>query len=96
MNNIKTITNDKGEVYFVCFEINPYDGNKFLQELWDTTNGWCFDDCKQEITDRRKGFRTRYDGTRVVIYTHAFDPVFDTDELHRDVLGFLKDKQVLK
>lgn len=90
---LKKLTNDKDEVYFLVVASDNPGG--LVRELWESVSGLYVgprddEDACGEWTDRGREFRTTVGREGVCIRTHAWHPDDDKDQLHKDVLAFLR------
>lgn len=93
---VRQLTNEKDQTYFV--KIATENPGRFVRELWESMSDRLHG-CPQtdeeacgEWTDRIRDFRTTVSGNEVCIRTHAWHPQGDKQELHADVLKFLRER----
>ena len=90
----RRLVNKKDKTYFIA--VASENPGRFVRELWesmpDRFHGCPADDKDAcgEWTDRMRNFRTTVSGDEAIIRTHAWHPQSDTEELHKDVLKFLR------
>jgi hypothetical protein len=90
---VTRLVNEKGQTHFVVVWCdNP---GRFVRELWESVGSFgpqTDEDACGEWTDRLRDFRTSVNFRGVCIRTHAWSPRYDKNELHHDVLEFLRSR----
>lgn len=93
---MKVLRNNSNEIYFAEINMDRKAAIQFLRGFWKAVNPTltdhlCDEDILRELTDRMQDVRTRYSGGEIVIYTHAWDPSGDKDELPKEAITYLKE-----
>lgn len=91
---LKQLKNDNGETYFVV--VKSENPARFVRELWESVSKRLHgcpqddDEASKEWTDRIRSYRTTVSHEGACIRTHAWSPEGDKQELHSDVLSYLR------
>lgn len=94
------LVNDDDETYFVKIAMERDEAGELLRSMWRAIDGVCFpndgDDALCEWTDRMRGVRSTFsDFDGICIRTHALSPSGDRRALHKDVLDFLRGRDII-